>query len=298
MGRKYSPKNTLIREAIWLLHKMLDQGKGNSKHYAKLYGSLHYVIFSYETFSQYVREIKDLCDHCYRLHGCRTVADCRAYAAEWLQSMIDRGLSAWTVYKRRSAAAKLFGCRGPDICPVPKERRADIKRSRAPKSEKTLRWEERNQDLVAFFRGSGLRRHELLALRKGDLVYRDGHWFVYVRRGKGGRSRYALYIGDVAVAQQLFLNADEYGRVFPKISSCAPIHSYRRDYAQAFYEMVARDVTKLDKSETYRCRKDKLGVVYDREAMLTVSLALGHERISVVAGHYLDQRPSPPSVSE
>ena len=40
-------------------------------------------------------------------------------------------------------------------------------------------------------------------------------------------------------------------------------------------------------TDRYVCRRDRAGVVYDKAAMLQVSRMLGHNRISVIAGHYL-----------
>ena len=37
----------------------------------------------------------------------------------------------------------------------------------------------------------------------------------------------------------------------------------------------------------YYCRNDLKGVVYDKQAMRIASRALGHNRICVIAGHYL-----------
>ncbi len=42
-------------------------------------------------------------------------------------------------------------------------------------------------------------------------------------------------------------------------------------------------------SSYYRCRKDRRGVAYDKKAMLYVSRQLRHNRISVIAGHYLNK---------
>ena len=64
-------------------------------------------------------------------------------------------------------------------------------------------------------------------------------------------------------------------------------HGYRRDYATAYYNQIARDPRSLDPKERYCCRGDLKGVWYDRQAMLEVSRALGHNRINVIAGHYL-----------
>ena len=39
--------------------------------------------------------------------------------------------------------------------------------------------------------------------------------------------------------------------------------------------------------DAYVCRGELKGTIYDRKAMAIVSDALGHNRISVIAGHYL-----------
>ena len=78
------------------------------------------------------------------------------------------------------------------------------------------------------------------------------------------------------------------GKVFAHIPVAADIHGYRREYATAYYKAIARPVDTLKPQEKYICRKDKRGIVYDRRAMLAVSRSLGHNRIDVIAGHYLD----------
>ena len=65
------------------------------------------------------------------------------------------------------------------------------------------------------------------------------------------------------------------------------MHALRREYAQAMYARIARDVTTLPEKELYRCRADMHGEVYDRAALLAVSQQLGHNRINVIAEHYM-----------
>ena len=89
------------------------------------------------------------------------------------------------------------------------------------------------------------------------------------------------------------------GKVFKKIPSNADTHSYRADYAKSLYNMLARPIDKIPfdsvnkgtgrkyQSEVYVCRGEKKGVKYDRRAMLQVSRALGHNRVSVIASNYL-----------
>jgi len=49
----------------------------------------------------------------------------------------------------------------------------------------------------------------------------------------------------------------------------------------------ARPLDKIPKKERYCCRSDLKGVWYDKKAMLIASSALGHNRISIIAAHYI-----------
>ncbi len=71
--------------------------------------------------------------------------------------------------------------------------------------------------------------------------------------------------------------------VFKVIPKNLDIHSYRAEFSCTWYEKLAR-------KEKYYCRGDKKGVVFDRRAMLQVSKMLRHERIYVIATHYLWKR--------
>lgn len=77
-------------------------------------------------------------------------------------------------------------------------------------------------------------------------------------------------------------------RIFTSVPSHMDVHGCRRAFANAMYRSLARPVGELTQKEKYICRNDKRSVVYDRCAMLQVSRQLGHNRISVIAGHYLE----------
>lgn len=182
----------------------------------------------------------------------------------------------------------MFHCHTEDFgAALPSRNRADIVRSRGAKAHDREISEVRNQAVVEFCRGTGLRRSELRMLEVGD-VDPDGSR-VHVRRGKGGKERWVsvlpAYQAHVAACA-----ARAKGRlVFQKwdLKNRLDIHGYRREYASALYAQKARDLKDLSAKELYICRKDKAGVVYDRRAMLVVSRNLGHNRISVIAGNYL-----------
>ena len=121
-----------------------------------------------------------------------------------------------------------------------------------------------------------------------------------IKEGKGGRSRFAPIIGphrDEIIARFKDHRPDE--KVWVHVSTAADIHSYRADYATRMYRMHAREYDDIPydkinpktgikyKSEVYYCRGDEKGRRLDRKAMLIASKALGHNRVDVIAGHYL-----------
>ena len=115
----------------------------------------------------------------------------------------------------------------------------------------------------------------------------DGAYFLEIK-GKGGRVRLAPIVGTQEQVQAVVnrIQAAQ-GKVWGKVHSAADIHAYRAEYATRVYEMHARPVDEIPKDAAYHCRGDLKGVVYDKAAMRIASEALGHNRISVIAGHYI-----------
>lgn len=242
-------------------------------------------IFSYSTYHTYLKHCVYFTTYCREKHGCKTVEECRQYVDEYLESRFD--LSPYTVKLDASAIAKLYGCKTTDFIRTPDRKRADISRSRGEKVRDGHFSEINHKGFVSFCRSTGLRHHEIEYLHGTDLVKDGDRYYIHVRKGKGGRSRYVLVIGDVQNVVDLMTAVGE-GKVFEKIPVAADIHGYRRVYAQAYYNMVARPLDILPKDQKYYCHKDKYGIIDDRNAMLEVSRSLGHNRIDVIAGHYLD----------
>jgi len=77
------------------------------------------------------------------------------------------------------------------------------------------------------------------------------------------------------------------GLVWNKIHNAADIHAYRADYCTSVYQKYTRSLDEIPKSERYYCRGDLKGIWYDKNAMAIASAALGHNRISVIAAHYI-----------
>ncbi len=204
-------------------------------------------------------------------------------ATAYLQQQLAEGKSPYTVQVERAALRLFFGNRAlASTVAIPRRERANITRSRGPKQHdrhfQPANWPE----LVNFAQAAGLRRHELRALRCRDIFYRDGQLLVHVESGKGGLERNVPVLpgreADVLAVSQ---GRDPDALVFERIPKHFDVHSYRREFAQALYLVYAPGRSLLPAQGRLK-RSD-----YDHLAAERVSLALGHQRVSVVTRHYL-----------
>ena len=280
---------------------------GESKRIAKKSGAMKDGIYSYSTsvsyskacqkFGAYVKSVSPQGRY-------TSLTDAKKYAKEFIaKENADLNLSPCTVKLERCAVAKLFGVTSKDLGEVRSFSRADITRSRERTviSEKTGKeiknpstraghFSEKNHaDLVTFGKGTGMRRSEMEKVR-GDQIHtkEDGRLYISLEpyQCKGGRPRELVVIGDTEKIKEL---CDRVGheRVFEKIPSAMDEHHYRSQYATALYKSLAREKDAIPKEDRYCCRGDLKGVWYDKKAMEIVSKNLGHNRISVIAEHYL-----------
>lgn len=278
---------------------------GESKHDAKKNGTFVQGIYSWKTFENYLYHACQFTRYCAKRYHIKTVPECRKYVEEYLQQdAVNK--SAWTVKLEASALAKLYGCSTTDFRVItPPRLRENIVRSRGSKNRDRHFSETRHQKLVAFCRSTGLRRREIESLRGSQLRCENGKYYIHVR-GKGGRWRDALVIGDVGMVVSRMQQAKN-GKVWPHVHAGADIHGYRSDYATALYKLFERkyDVCKRerfwnpehrcadgtrggwDKDSVYHLRGTYAGQWRDKAALLVCSHNLGHNRISVVAEHYV-----------
>lgn len=276
---------------------------GASKYADKKAGEAGKYIYSFKTAETYNRECQLFAEYVkeHSPKGRRTsLEEAKSYVKEYIQQANDdKNVSQYTVKLRASALAKLYQCSSKEFGATDSRYRADISRSRnrTTKSEKTGKEiknrskssghfsEKRNSDIVSFARSTGLRRSELTELRGNQLVERDGKYYINVT-GKGGRQRYAPVRGDVNLVVEKCQQAGN-ELVWERVPAHMDVHHYRSQYATELYRELARDTASIAKEEIYCCRKDLAGVWYDKVAMAAVSQALGHNRISVIAEHYL-----------
>ena len=280
--------------------------KGSSKYQDKLNGIARNYIYSSQTALVYQKECMKFGEYVasHSPEGRYTsLEDAYQYAKEYIK-LEDNSKSSYTVKMERSALAKLFGVAGSDLCEVRNRKRADITRSRqgtviSKKSGKEIkntktrrgRFSEKNhKDEVAFAKGTGMRRSEMASVRGNQLIKKGNDYYIKMQGNqcKGGREREIPVRGDVERIVELCERAGS-GKVFNSVPQHMDVHHYRHEYATEFYKQIARKKEDIPKPDRYCCRCDLKGVWYDKKAMRIVSEALGHSRISVIAGHYLER---------
>lgn len=232
-------------------------------------------IHSFGTKETYIKESVNFAQWAKEKHGCKYLADARAYVGEYLQMRLARGHSAWTLQMIRSACAKLFN--DAELAKenkLPTRRKENITRSRGPKAMDKQFSELRNRDLVDLCRATGLRRREVKVLTAGDVYCADGRVMVFTGRGKGGRPRTVPVLTSMQErVLEIVQGKQKDELVFKRIPVRADVHGYRREYAQALYEQEAGQ--KYDPKHK------------NKEALRIVSAALGHNRLDVVIRNYL-----------
>ena len=265
MGHKN--KKSLIRQVQERLDSML--AIGQSKYEDKKLDLTKRKIYSWSTYKSYLQQCCQFVRYCRDQHHCKNLADCRQYVQEWMESRKD--LSAYTLKLSASALRKLYVESLEELGITTKRAaRSEITRSRGTAKRDKHFSEEKNAEFVEFCRSTGLRRSEITKLRGDQLLQEEGQWYIIP------------ICGDVNLVVRKMQSAGT-----GKVPSCADIHSYRADYATRVYLSHARPIEDLPRKERYICRRDKSGIVYDRKAMLETSRALGHNRLCVVAEHYL-----------
>lgn len=280
---------------------------GESKHKAKVnareecrkeskpYTTIH-GIYSTTTLQNYDRVCNRFVKWIVENHKneVKNYADCRKFAAEWLEEKESDGLSAWSLGLYGSALASSFGGISKNDLgySFPSRERKNIVRNR--NDDLTGEYATaRQRNAYTMLKATGCRRREILRLRKEDFrqqLDKDGRetgFLEVYKRGKGGIERWCLVnplytdfvkeflkdasTYDCAGEKRLFQKND-----IPKNG----IHSARSIYACDLYRHFKQHG--YESGKIYHCRKELAGCSYDKGILDEVSYNLQHSRDNVV----------------
>ena len=209
----------------------------------------------------------------------------KATIYEYLKGKEEKGIAATSISRDISALNKILD-RGLSKAEGGLEKRsmAKITRSRNETNAKlTPSLKVKNQQQITIARATGLRRCEILKIEKKDFIKSPngtitGLWTV----GKGGKLRIATVLEKHREeVKSIYQNMPQNGHVFNYYSGRIDNHSYRAEYCSNRYleVMKHRELQGKDTTVDYKG--------YCSGALKTITQDMGHNRISVMMGHYL-----------
>lgn len=311
MGRwdKKKKKYTLRKDMQGRLDSYLKNGKNSSRDRDKNNKEdlTQNKIYSYVTYKNYKRSCYKFADYLYTHNKeVRQLKDLKIkHVNNYLQYLVVKGYSAPTINSTKAAIAKLMQVSSKEFLNTPRVQRKDITRSRGMKERDKHISKETENYYAKFTTAIGGRRSEMENLKGTDLVYKPlvvtinnkhvvlskNYPQIYIKNGKGGKERFVPIFGkDKKETIEIvnFFKKARNEKVFGKLPSHYDNHFYRGQYAKRAYKKFARPIRDInDKREVYFCRGDKAGEAFDRKAMLISSQFLGHNRVDVIARHYL-----------
>lgn len=286
-------KESYRKTARLRLQAMLKAGLGSKRSKDKAEADTKNKIYSKATFETYKQQFRHFADWLDKAHPeAFTLEDARGFVDEYLRHLIELERSAYSISTAKAAIAKVMGVEATQFISTPPRLRANIKRSREVAERDKHISDKKEEELARFTSATGLRRKEMTMITAEDLFFENGQAYLKIDKGtKGGKSRVAKILGKTEEETKHIVKwiQSKQGRLFNKLSSNYDNHFYRATYANRLYNQLKRDIADIPTEEKYIMRKDRAGEVYDKQAMLHVSKALGHNRISVIAQSYLYQ---------
>lgn len=134
---------TLHQQAYDKLQKM--QAFGDSKRLDKLENPEDFArkIYSFSTYQTYFKHIKYFIKWIQKEHPeIKTLKKAEKFVPEWLQTRVDKGLSAWTIQTEEAALNKLYQIKLDDEnrFQPPRRLKENIVRSSPISSSNSLSW--------------------------------------------------------------------------------------------------------------------------------------------------------------
>ena len=291
--KKAQSKESYRKTARERLQAMVNAGMGSKRSEDKAEADTKNKIYSKATFETYKQQFRHFADWLEQAHPeAKTLEDARAFVDDYLRHLIELERSAYSISTAKAAIAKIMGVETTQFIATPPRLRADIKRSRGVAERDKHISDKKEEELARFTSATGLRRKEMTMIKADDLFFKNGQAYLNINKGtKGGKPRIAKIVGETEEETKTIVEwiQSKEGRLFNKLSSNYDNHYYRATYANRLYNQLKRDIDKIPAQDKYIMRKERAGEVYDKQAMLSVSKSLGHNRISVIAQSYLYQ---------
>lgn len=212
------------------------------------------------TRSAFVKNYRKFIEFCRSEYDCKTTEECRNHIDDYVQFLVNKGLTANTIHTYLSPVALFFNIPLSDI-EKPRRYSAHNVRSRSTNG-KVQRSDNDTSNpkyahLVEFQKCVGLRRRELQNLRGSDFKEdENGNFYVYVRKGKGGKSQWQLILPEDVDFVKSYFDGTE-NKVFTpeEFKNKLDLHKLRAEQAKRAYHYY---LDRINNEEGYRQKLEKL----------------------------------------
>lgn len=212
------------------------------------------------TRSAFVKNYRKFIEFCRSEFDCKTTEECKNHIDNYVQYLINKGLTANTIHTYLSPVALFFNIPLSDI---EKPRRCSAHNVRSRSTNGKVQRSDNDPDnpeyahLVEFQKRVGIRRRELQNLRANDFKEdEDGNFYVYVRKGKGGKSQLQLVLPeDVELVKSYFGGTENKIFESQEFQNKLDLHKLRAKQAKRAYQYY---LDKVNNEEGYREELEKL----------------------------------------
>lgn len=238
------------------LHGLYQKGRGMKKKSDPTHQYIHSKITLQTYLAEVERYAKWLKDQGIKMRCSEQEA--AEQVPRYLQGLAQTGRSPSTIHTAATALCKALPGTGLAMADLPHPRRTHAPRkgrAAAPSLRKRSDADQLNpkyRRLVDFAKVVGLRRDEYRNLRGRDLTHIDGHAYVIVEQGKGGKMQYQRIDDvDAPLVESYFVGLEPDDPVFlhDEMKNKINLHRLRREHAQ---EMYRRYCSRLEADPDYR----------------------------------------------
>lgn len=205
------------------------------------------------TQKSFIRNYDRFITFCRENYKSKTVDDCKKHIDEYINYLVGKGLSANTIHTYL-APVVIYHNMSLDDVSVPKRYSAHNTRSRKERADYRSNANPYNPKYsysVEFQRRVGIRRNELLHLKKNDCGYDDSDCFcVIVRKGKGGKTQWQRVLPeDEVFVKEYFDNTEDFVFSREEMKNKIDYHAIRAQQAKRAYDYYLQ---KLNSDPDYR----------------------------------------------
>ncbi len=228
MPKKRKRKPTITQSMLIEAYKIIDKKHSHSV-------TNKYYKANIKRFIKFAREKYD----------CRSLEECKKHLQDYCNWLISENYTASTIHGYMASCVDVYDdLTLGDIKNKPIRYTAEYTKGRkelySPQYYRDLE-DKRWEPIVEFQKRVCARRNELRNIRGSDLIKIDNRYYVYIRRGKGGRDQRQIVLPeDVELIKTYFIGKGPEEKIFDEsmFKNRLNFHKLRAEGAKKYYDYL------------------------------------------------------------